>query len=66
MIYEFRDRILEGADMSEQARDNMHGVIERLVAEYTQGDAPEHWDITELFERIDQIFPISSAPKTST
>jgi preprotein translocase subunit SecA len=59
VIYGFRDSILEGADMSEQARENMHGVIERLVAEYTQGDAPEHWDIVELFERIDTVFPIS-------
>jgi preprotein translocase subunit SecA len=45
--------------MSEQARENMHGVIERIVAEYTQGDAPEHWDIPELFERIDQIVALS-------
>ncbi len=59
VVYEFRDRILEGADMSGQARENMHGVIERLVSEYTQGDAPEHWDIGALFEQIDQVFPIS-------
>jgi preprotein translocase subunit SecA len=59
VIYEFRDNILEGADMSEQARESLHGVIERLVAEYTAGDAPEHWDIVELFSQIDQIFPIS-------
>ncbi len=63
VIYEFRDRILEGEDMSGQARENMHGVIERLVSEYTQGDAPEHWDIDALFERIDQIFPISFGPE---
>ncbi|MGH2959397.1 MAG: preprotein translocase subunit SecA, partial [Solirubrobacterales bacterium] len=59
VIYEFRDNILEGADMSEQARESLHGVMERLVGEYTQGDAPEHWDIVELFSQIDQIFPIS-------
>jgi preprotein translocase subunit SecA len=59
VIYDFRDSILEGADMSVQAREQLHGVIERLVAEYTQGDAPEHWDIAALFGRIDQIFPIS-------
>jgi preprotein translocase subunit SecA len=59
VIYEFRDNILEGADMSGQARENLHGVFERLVAEYTQGDAPEHWDVDALFERIDQILPLS-------
>ncbi|MGH2905728.1 MAG: preprotein translocase subunit SecA [Solirubrobacterales bacterium] len=63
VIYEFRDRILEGKDMSEQARESLHGVIERLVADYTQGDAPEHWDIRELFGQIDQIFPISFGPE---
>jgi preprotein translocase subunit SecA len=59
VVYEFRDRILDGADMSGQARENMDGVIERLVSEYTQGDAPEHWDVGALFDRIDQLFPIS-------
>ncbi|MBJ7354843.1 MAG: preprotein translocase subunit SecA [Thermoleophilaceae bacterium] len=63
VIYEFRDNILEGADMSVQARESLHGVIERLVADYTQGDAPEHWDIVELFSQIDQIFPISFGPE---
>ena len=58
VIYEFRDRILDGKDMSEQARENMHGVIERLVSEYTEGE-PDEWDVEALFERIDQIFPIS-------
>jgi preprotein translocase subunit SecA len=59
VIYEFRDSILEGADMSGQARENLSGVFGRLVAEYTQGDAPEHWDVDALFARIDQIFPLS-------
>jgi preprotein translocase subunit SecA len=49
--------------MSEQAKESLHGVIERLVEDYTQGDAPEHWDIRELFEQIDQIFPISFGPE---
>ncbi len=59
VVYEFRDRILEGADMSGQAKENLHAVVERLVSEYTQGDAPEHWDIKALFDQVDQIFPIS-------
>jgi preprotein translocase subunit SecA len=59
VIYEFRDSILDGKDMSEQARENMYGVMERLVSEYTEGDAPEHWDIDALFDRIDQVFPLS-------
>ena len=63
VIYEFRDRILEGKDMSQQARESMRGVIERLVAEYTQGDIPQDWDVRELFVRLDQIFPLSFGPE---
>ena len=63
VIYEFRDRILEGKDMSQQARENMRGVIERLVAEYTQGDTPQDWDIRELFLQLDQILPLSFGPE---
>ncbi|MBI5309676.1 MAG: preprotein translocase subunit SecA [Actinobacteria bacterium] len=62
VTYEFRDRILEGKDMSEQARENMRGVVERLVAEYTQGDIPQEWDVRELFVQLDQIFPLSFGP----
>ncbi len=59
VVYEFRDRILEGANMGEQAREQLRGVIERLVAEYTQGEVPEDWDLAQLFRQVDQIFPLS-------
>ena len=38
VVYKYRREILEGRDMSEIARDEMEGVIERLVDEYTPGD----------------------------
>ncbi|HEX7437886.1 MAG TPA: preprotein translocase subunit SecA, partial [Caldimonas sp.] len=62
VIYEFRDGILEGKDMSEPAREHMRSVFERLVAEYTQGDTPQEWDIRELFLQLDQVFPTSFGP----
>ncbi len=59
VVYEFRNHILEGSNMGEQAREQLRGVIERLVAEYTEGEVPEDWDLPQLFRQVDQIFPLS-------
>ena len=40
VVYKYRREILEGRDISETARDEMEGVIERLVDEYTAGRHP--------------------------
>src|SRR6201747_24072 len=36
VVYKYRREILEGRDISENARDELEGVIERLVEEYTR------------------------------
>ena len=38
VVYKYRGEVLEGRDMSDVARDELEGVIERLVDEYTPGD----------------------------
>src|SRR5947209_1664645 len=38
IIYTYRDEILEGRDMSEAARGELSGLIDRLIDEYTAGD----------------------------
>ena len=48
VVYKYRREILEGRDMSDIARDELEGVIERLVDEYTPGDELEEWDMPEL------------------
>ncbi|MBK5230016.1 MAG: preprotein translocase subunit SecA, partial [Thermoleophilia bacterium] len=63
VIYGFRDGILEGKDMSQQAREHMRSVFERLVAEYTQGDTSQEWDIRELFLQLEQVFQPSFGPE---
>ena len=45
--------------MSEIARDEIEGVIERLVDEYTPGDVLEDWDLAELETQLRQIWPVS-------
>ncbi|MFL5898208.1 MAG: SEC-C metal-binding domain-containing protein, partial [Solirubrobacterales bacterium] len=69
VIYKYRREILEGRDISENARDEIEGVIERLVDEYTASDLLEDWDLEELETQLRQIWPVgvevsSLAPET--
>jgi preprotein translocase subunit SecA len=58
VVYKYRREILEGRDMSETARDELEGVIERYVDEYTPGDLLEDWDLEELETQLRQIWPV--------
>ncbi len=57
VIYKYRDEILEGADLSDQVREELTGLAGRLVEEYTAGEFVEEWDVDGLFDRIDEINP---------
>ena len=57
VIYKYRGEILEGRDMSEIAREEVNGVIGRLVDEYTAGDIIEDWDLAGLDSQLHQIWP---------
>jgi preprotein translocase subunit SecA len=59
VIYSYRDEILEGRDMSDAAREEVSGLIERLVEEYTAGDFVEDWDVEGLLRRVQEILPPS-------
>src|SRR5919107_2399569 len=59
IIYEYRDRILEGQDMSDIARTQISDAIERLCAEYMPGEYQEDWDLDALFTQLEQIYPVS-------
>ena len=61
VIYNYRDEILEGRDMSEAAREETTGLIERLVEEYTGGDFVEDWDVHGLLNRVAEVFTPSAA-----
>jgi len=56
VIYKYRREILEGRDMSEPVKDELRGVFQRIVAEYTPGDFIEDWDLDGLFVQVRQIF----------
>jgi preprotein translocase subunit SecA len=58
VVYKYRREILEGRDISENARDELEGVVERLVDEYTASDLLEDWDLEELEVQLRQIWPV--------
>ena len=59
VVYKYRREILEGRDMSETARDEVEGVVDRLVDEYTSAELLEDWDLEELETQLRQIWPVS-------
>ncbi len=59
IIYAYRDEVLEGRDMGEQAREEIASMLTRVVEEFTAGDYSEDWDLEGLFARIAEIFPVS-------
>jgi preprotein translocase subunit SecA len=62
VIYAYRDQVLEGEAMGEQAREEIARVIERTIEEYTQGDYLEDWDLDGLFNALSQFFPVELGP----
>jgi preprotein translocase subunit SecA len=62
IVYAYRDGVLEGKDMGDDAREEVGRLIERTVSEYTPGDFMEDWDMDGLFTALEQIFPIDIHP----
>ena len=58
VVYRYRREILEGRDISENGREELEGVIERLVEEYTASDILDDWDLEELETQLRQIWPV--------
>jgi preprotein translocase subunit SecA len=58
VIYAYRDQVLQDESMGEQARQEMAGVIERTIEQYTEGDYLEDWDLDGLFTTLSQFFPV--------
>jgi preprotein translocase subunit SecA len=59
VIYALRDQVLEGGNMTQAAREEIGGVLERTIDDYTAEDYAEDWDIDGLMRALAQIYPIS-------
>ncbi|MGD0196723.1 MAG: preprotein translocase subunit SecA [Solirubrobacteraceae bacterium] len=62
VIYALRDQVLEGGNMAEAARDEIAGVLERAIDEYTAEEYAEDWDLDGLMLALSQIYPVSIPP----
>jgi preprotein translocase subunit SecA len=58
VIYAYRDEVLEGQSIGEEARREVINVIERTIDQYTPGDFMEDWDLDGLFTALGQFFPL--------
>jgi preprotein translocase subunit SecA len=58
VIYAYRDEVLEGKSIGEEARREVGNVIERTIDQYTPGDFVEDWDMGGLYTAIGQFFPL--------
>ncbi len=58
IIYAYRDEVLEGKEMGEEAREQVVKTIERTVEQYTPSDYMEDWDLDGLLTALGQFFPV--------
>ena len=58
VIYAYRDEVLEGKSIGEEARREVVSTIERTIEQYTPGDFMEDWDLDGLFTALGQFFPL--------
>jgi preprotein translocase subunit SecA len=61
IVYAYRDEVLEGREMGEEARRQVAATIERTIDQYTPGDYMEDWDLDGLFTALGQFFPVEVA-----
>ena len=57
MVYEMRDRIVDGGDFRQEIRGYIKTALSSAVAEYLEGDATT-WEIKRFQQEIHRYFPI--------
>jgi preprotein translocase subunit SecA len=55
-IYKQRRRVLEGEDLADQIAQWIDEVIERVVANYTEEEYPEEWDLDALCKAMEDVY----------
>ncbi|MGK2857013.1 MAG: preprotein translocase subunit SecA, partial [Thermoanaerobaculia bacterium] len=63
VIYKLRDSILKGESIGVRSRKELHGVVTKIVAEYTPGDFFDEWDIDGLWNRLLELYPVAVEPE---
>ncbi len=63
VIYEQRRRVLEGEDLSEDIRDWVDEVVERIVLEHTAEDEAGMWDADALLGEMGTLYDTEIRPE---
>jgi preprotein translocase subunit SecA len=58
VIYAYRNEVLEGKSIGEEARQEVANVLERTISQYTPGDFMEDWDLDGLFTALGQYIAL--------
>jgi preprotein translocase subunit SecA len=58
VIYAYRDEVLEGKSIGDEAREQATKVIGEMAARHTEGIYQEDWDLGGLFSAFSQFFPL--------
>jgi preprotein translocase subunit SecA len=56
VIYQQRRRVLEGEDLSQEVSLWIDEVIERTIAQYTEGEFSEEWDLEALCKAMQDLY----------
>jgi preprotein translocase subunit SecA len=56
VIYEQRQRVLEGEDLSEDIKSWADEVVESIVLQHTEGDYTEEWDLPGLLQEMSSLY----------
>jgi preprotein translocase subunit SecA len=63
VIYRRRQEILDGADLRDEAMQNLSDAIERVVGVFCSTDYPEDWDLAALVHDVESYFPTKFTPE---
>ncbi len=64
VVYRERRQVLEGEDMSEQAKDWIAETLVGIIDQHDDGvEPPKNWDLAALFTEIRSYYPVSFGPE---
>ena len=63
VIYEQRQRVLEGEDLSEEIKGWADEVVEAIVYSHTEGDHAEDWDLQGLLGAMNGLYESQVTPE---
>jgi preprotein translocase subunit SecA len=62
VVYEVRRAILHGEDLAGRIQGFLDDVVKSFVDEATSADAPEEWDLAQLWTQLKAVFPATVTP----